>query len=128
MDDVRSGLIGARQVKSYQDRASVTEQWRHTYGAGVDGLIVYDESSWLAVQVVGHRGEYDAYFGRFNVLEATPDGSDVRGVVIHEIVATSLPQLMSAEPERFFRLSGAKLILGDEKTRRRACERVASGS
>jgi hypothetical protein len=124
VDDVRSRLVGAWRLQSYQDRASVEDDWEDTYGPGVEGLLVYDESGWLAVQVAGRGGQYDAYFGRFAVAEAAWYGRDIRGVVTQEIVATSLPQLRDAEEERPFRLSGESLILGDEITWRRVCERA----
>jgi hypothetical protein len=117
-------LTGAWRLKSYQDRESVEDDWEEAYGPGVDGLIVYDESGWLAVQVAARDGRFDAYFGRFTVTQVAGEAGEVRGVVNHEVVATSMPELMTADQARPFRISGDILILGDEETWRRICERL----
>jgi hypothetical protein len=119
-----SPLIGAWRLKTYEDRESVEDDWVETYGPSVDGLIIYDDSGWLAVQVAGQDGRYDAYFGRFLVVEVQNEGDGVRGVVKHEVVATSMANVMSGNQERPFRISGDTLILGDEQTWRRICERL----
>lgn len=123
--DARRRLTGAWRLEAYQDRASAAEDWTDTYGPGVDGLIVYDESGWLAVQVSASDGRYDAYFGHFDIVSATPDGSDIRGVALHQIIATSMPELLTADQERPFRVSGQNLILGDEETWQRVCTRLS---
>jgi hypothetical protein len=48
----------------------------------------------------------------------------VVGVVRHEVVASSMPEMMTADPTRPFRISGATLILGDGLTWRRVFQRV----
>ena len=42
IDEARERLIGVWRLVSYQDRPSVEDEWDDTYGADVDGLIVYD--------------------------------------------------------------------------------------
>ena len=123
-DDLCAGLIGVWRVKRYDDRDTDHEEWVETYGSAVDGLIIYHESGWLTVQVAGSDGKLDSYFGRFSVLDARRTDGDVQGLLNHLIEASSMPELLSADPARPFRLNGDTLILGDEKTWRRVCERV----
>jgi hypothetical protein len=124
VDDLRRRLIGAWRVRRYDDRASIDDEWTETYGPDVDGLIVYQESGWLAVIVAARGGEFDSYFGRFEVVEIREEHGDVTGLLNHLIVASSLPELLNADPARPFRVSGDTLVLGDEMTWRRICERV----
>ncbi|HSS54935.1 MAG TPA: hypothetical protein VLK79_09850 [Gaiellales bacterium] len=124
MDDLRRRLIGAWRVRRYDDRDSIDDEWTETYGPDVDGLIVYHESGWLTVSVAGGGGKLDSYFGRFEVVEISEEHGAVTGVLNHLIVASSLPELLNADPARPFRVSGDALVLGDETTWRRICERV----
>lgn len=124
MDDLRRRLIGAWRVKRFDDRDSIDDEWTETYGPDVDGLIVYHESGWLTVSVARRGGTLDSYFGRFEVVEIGQEHGDVTGLLNHLIVASSLPELLDADPARPFRVSGDALILGDETTWRRICERV----
>jgi hypothetical protein len=124
VDDLRGQLIGAWRVKRYDDRGSISEEWEETYGPDVDGLIVYHDSGWLSVQVIGSDGRLDGYFGRFEVVEICERDGDTTGLLHHLIDASSMPELLSADPERPFRVSGDTLVLGDEATWRRICERV----
>jgi len=125
VDDLRRRLIGAWRVKRYDDRDSVDDQWAETYGPDVDGLIMYDASGWLAVNVVARDGRLDSYYGRFEVVDIREEDGDIRGLLNHLIVASSMPELLSSDPARPFRVSGNTLILGDEETWRRICERAA---
>ncbi|HEY0389167.1 MAG TPA: hypothetical protein VGC71_12055 [Gaiellales bacterium] len=50
------------------------------------------------------------------------------GVVRHEVVASSMPEMMTADPTRPFRISGATLILGDGLTWRRVFQRVGQSA
>ena len=124
MDDLRSRLIGVWRVTRYDDRGSTDAPWTPSYGADVDGLIVYDESGWLSVSVAG-AGRFDAYFGRFEIIESSMDADDVVGIVNHEIVATSMPELLAIDQSRPFRVNDRTLVLGDGETWRRVCERVS---
>jgi Lipocalin-like domain len=124
VDDLRGQLIGAWRVRSYDDRDSIEKEWVETYGPDVDGLIVYHESGWLTVSVAGRGGKLDSYFGRFDVVEISEEHGDLTGVLNHLIVASSVPELLTADPARPFRISGDTLVLGDEETWRRICERV----
>jgi hypothetical protein len=124
VDDLRRRLIGAWRVRRYDDRDSIDDEWTETYGPDVDGLIVYHESGWLTVSIAGRGGEFDSYFGRFEVVEIREEHGDVTGLLNHLIVASSLPELLNADPARPFRVSGDTLVLGDEMTWRRICERV----
>jgi hypothetical protein len=122
--ELRGQLIGAWRVERYEDRESIDDTWSETYGPGVDGLIIYHEPDWLAVLVADGDGRLDSYFGRFEVVAIRREGSDITGLLNHVIVASSLSELLAADPERPFRLAGDMLILGDEKTWRRVCRRV----
>jgi hypothetical protein len=124
VDDLRRQLIGAWRVKRYDDRASTSEEWVETFGPNVDGLIVSHESGWLSVQVVDSDGKLDSYFGRFEVIEIQEVDGDASGLLHHLILASSLPELLTADPARPFRVSADALVLGDEQTWRRICERV----
>jgi hypothetical protein len=117
-------LVGAWRVRCFDDRDTVEDDWKATYGERVDGLIVYHESGWLSVQVAGGEGRCDAYFGRFSIVEIQRHGEDIAGIVNHEVVASSMPELLTADPARPFRITGNTLVLGDDETWRRICERV----
>ena len=124
MDDLRGRLVGAWRVTRYDDRPSVDGGWSQTYGPTVDGLILYHASGWMSVQVAGDHGEFDGYFGRFTIVEIGEEGDDISGIVNHLILASSMPELLTADPTRPFRISGDTLVLGDEQTWRRICKRV----
>jgi hypothetical protein len=122
--DLRTQLVGAWRLTRYDDRASVADTWNETYGPSVDGLILYHDSGWLSVQTAATDGGFDGYFGRFTVVEIGEQDGDIRGTLNHLILASSMPELLTADPARPFRISGDTLVLGDEKTWRRICERV----
>jgi hypothetical protein len=124
MDELRGRLIGAWRVKRYDDRGSAEDEWVETYGPNVDGLIVYDQSGWMTVQVAGNNGVFDGYYGTFTIAEVTEEDGDIKGLLNHLIVASSMPELLTADPTRPFRVHGDTLVLGDEETWRRICERA----
>ena len=127
LDALRAHLIGAWRVLGYDDRTSPDAPWTASYGLDLDGLIIYDTSGWLSVNI-GGSGRFDSYFGRFTVLEAERRKNDVVGIVNHEIVGTSMRELLSIDQTRPFRVSAETLILGDEKTWRRICQRMSTTS
>lgn len=116
IDEARQRLTGVWRLESYQDRPSVADEWEDTYGADVDGLIVYDASGWLAIQVAGSDGRYDSYFGRFTIIEADAQNGAMVGVVQHQLLAASIPDLLTADESRPFRVTDATLVLGDGET------------
>jgi Lipocalin-like domain len=81
LDEAQERLVGVWRLESYQDRPSVEDEWEDTYGADVDGLIVYDTSDWLSIQVAGSDGRYDSYFGRCTITEANAQDGAIMGVV-----------------------------------------------
>jgi hypothetical protein len=127
LDSLRARLLGAWRVVAYDDRASPNVPWTASYGPDTDGLVIYDASGWMAVNVSG-SGRFDSYFGRFTIVEAAVRDNDVVGIVTHEIVGTSMPELFKADQTRPFRVSRETLILGDERVWRRICQRVATTS
>jgi hypothetical protein len=124
MDVARAQLVGAWRVTAYDDRASTDVAWASSYGDDVDGLIIYHETGWLTVSVSGD-GRFDSYFGHFDVLEASRDGDSVVGRVNHELVESSVPELLTLDQSRPFRVTATTLVLGDEQTWRRVCERLS---
>jgi hypothetical protein len=125
IDEAWGRLIGVWRLVSYQDRPSVQDEWDDTYGADVDGLIVYDASGWLSIQVAGSDGRYDSYFGRFTIVQADARDAAVVGVVRHEVLASSIPDLLKADQTRPFRVTDATLVLGDGETWHRTSSRVS---
>lgn len=119
--------MGAWRVVAYDDRGSCDVPWEASYGEDVDGLIIYDASGWLSVNVSG-QGRFDSYFGRFEILEATEHDETIVGRVNHELVGSSIPDLLAMDQSRPFQIIGTTLVLGDEETWRRVCERQASTS
>jgi len=127
MIEAHERLVGVWRLVSYQDRPSVEGEWADTYGTDVDGLIIYDAGGWLAVQVAGSDGRYDSYFGRFTIGEAAEHDGAVVGVVRHEVLASSIPELLTEVETRPFRITGTTLVLGDGETWHRTCTRVPEG-
>ncbi len=118
-------LIGAWRLTAYDDRESVDEAWVETYGPHPLGLLVYDASGSLSVQICMADGSrFDAYFGRFAVVEVAEENGDLVGIVHHNVVAGSMPELLTADPGRPFRISAETLTLGDGLTWRRVFRRV----
>src|SRR4051794_13863792 len=102
MIDLAGCLVGAWRLRAYEDRDSVDSRWTQTYGPEPLGLIIYDRSGWMSVQVVG-KDALDAYFGRFHIMEASEDAGVVGGIVVHQVVGTSMPDLLTADQTRPFR-------------------------
>lgn len=118
-------LHGAWRLTAYDDRESIDDDWTETYGAEPLGLVIYDTTGCLSIQICEADGSrFDAYFGRFAISAVMGENGDVVGVVRHEVVASSMPEMMTADPTRPFRISGATLTLGDGLTWRRIFERV----
>jgi hypothetical protein len=124
-ETARGLLLGAWHVVAFEDRAHASEEWNQTYGPGASGVIIYDPSGIVSVQVPpsGSIVDYVAYFGTFRVTEAHNDGDAIRGVVNHHMEAASAPFLLAEEPPRAFEISGGRLTLGDQITARRILER-----
>ena len=67
--------------------------------SGSLGLIVYDASGSLSVQICRTDGSrFDAYFGRFTIAEVGEQKGDVVGIVNHNVVAGSMPELLTPTP------------------------------
>lgn len=123
--EVPARLHGAWRLTAYEDRDSISDDWMQTYGAAPLGLVIYDPTGCLSVQVCEADGSrFDAYFGRYTVLEVSEDDAALVGVVSHEVVASSMPDMTAADPTRPFRITGATLMLGDGLTWRRILERA----
>jgi hypothetical protein len=118
-------LHGAWRLTSYDDRESIDDDWHETYGSEPIGLAIYHPTGCLSMQISEADGSrFDAYFGRFAISEVSEQNGVVLGVVQHQVVASSMPEMLTADPTRPFRVSGTTLTLGDGLTWRRVFERV----
>ena len=119
-------LLGAWRLKAYDDRESIDDDWVTTYGPEPIGLAIYDQSGCLSIQIAEADGSrFDAYFGRFTIVavESEENGA-ISGVVNHEVAASSMAEMLSADQSRQFLISGTTLTLGDGLTWRRVFERA----
>jgi hypothetical protein len=101
--------------------------WTDTYGPGVQGLVVYHPSGALSVQVAPDATSdqpYTAYFGTWELREATVAEGVASGVVLHRMTGATPPELLTEVGERLFRVSPDRLLLGDDVTWRRSCIRL----
>jgi hypothetical protein len=126
-EEARRRLLGAWEVVSFQDRGAASDPWTDTYGANPSGIILYDASGTVSVQVPpgGGVSDYVGYYGTFEVVEARSDGDGMSGVVEHRMESASTAWLMEEERPRAFEVSGERLILGDQRTARRVLKRRA---
>jgi hypothetical protein len=126
-DEAAELLTGAWAVRVFQDREDPAVAWTDTYGSGVQGLVVYHPSGALSVQVVPDASSdlpYTAYFGTWEIGEATVADGVASGVALHRITASTMPELLDEGPERPFRVTVDRLLLGDDVTWRRSCDRL----
>lgn len=86
---------------------------------------MYTREGWLSIQVAGSDGRHDSYFGRFTITEAVEEAGTVVGVVRHEVLASSMPELLTADETRPFRVTDDVLVLGDGQTWRRTANRLS---
>jgi len=122
-------LIGIWELIDFEDRGSEAEPWTKTFGSDPTGVVVYDPSGFLSVQVfAGSEAPwvpYLGYIGRWVLRELAPAGDGrVEGIVEHRITSASLRELLSEDPGRPFTLTGEELCLGDGRTYRRTFRRL----
>ena len=124
-----SGLVGTWRFESYEDRNPAGATVR-PYGAAPAGLLIYDATGHMAVQImktpppdvasddwerftvpekVALYDGYVAYFGRFEVDTA-------RGVVIHLPEADLSRLYIGRREERHFDLVADRLVLTETWT------------
>ena len=124
-----ASLVGSWQLVSYEDRAADGRIVR-PYGDSPAGLLVYDASGHMAVQImktppltvatddwdkftvaekVALWDGYVAYFGRFEVDSA-------RGIVFHLPVADLSRLYIGRKEERHFELIADRLVLSEKWT------------
>lgn len=124
MTDPRAAFYGAWRLEANVFR---DEEGTESYPFGKDcrGLIVYDPSGMMAVQMIrADRPQFpsedikgldeqtlraafeglNTYFGRFDVDAA-------RQIVIHHVEAASLPNRFGSRQERQYEFDGDRLIL-----------------
>jgi hypothetical protein len=128
-DPALKALVGVWRLIDYVDRESEADPWVQTFGSDPIGLGMYHPSGLLSMQVFADQrsrstAAYVAYVGTYRLREAHQDGEGFSGVVEHLMVAASDPALMEEAPDRPFRVSGDRLVLGDGLTWRRLFERV----
>lgn len=130
-------LVGAWRLVSFEERTPAGEII-HPYGERPVGLLVYDASGRMSVQVMrSDRAPlssdslnevtpeelrsvlegFTAFFGRYEIDE------DAR-VVIHHVEGHVLPNSIGKSLKRRFELSGNRLILMPAENRRVVWERV----
>ncbi len=127
LEEAAALLTGAWAVRAFQDRDEPAVEWTDTYGPGVRGLIVYHPSGSLSIQVAPDASSdqpYTAYFGTWELQEATIADGTASGVVLHRMTAATPPELMTEAPERPFHVTPDHLLLGDDVTWRRSCDRL----
>ena len=120
-------LIGSWRILAFQDRQDPGDPWIDTYGPGVKGLVTYERSGALSVHVapdITSSQAYTAYFGTWELGDAAVVDDVASGTVLHHIVAATPPELVDEPPERTFRVDADRLLLGDDVTWRRLCERA----
>src|SRR3989338_1043594 len=123
-------LVGTWRLLSWEDRAKPEGPWTHRYGEHPFGLFIYTADGHVAIQVMrngppdptapaatGLAGPFHAYYGTFIVDEA-------KMIVHHLVVASDSPSQVNTDQPREFQVMGDRLILGDEKVRRRVLERL----
>lgn len=124
-----SGLVGTWRFESYEDRDAAGAIVR-PYGAAPAGLLIYDATGHMAVQImktpppdvasndwerftvpekVALYDGYVAYFGRFEVDTA-------RRVVIHLPEADLSRLYIGRREERHYELAGDQLVLTESWT------------
>ena len=114
-------------------------EWTHPYGPNPNGYFFYDESGYLAIQIMrtpplpafasGNSDKatfaelkaafngYIALFGRYTVDEA-------KHVVVQHMEGCLLPGYVGADMVRPIEFTKDRLIIGDQKTLRIVTERV----
>lgn len=121
---IREKFIGSWRLRSAEVRTA-NGQVQQIYGETPQGLLIYDPSGNIAVQIMkpgrklfaqpdkslGSADElkaaisgYEAYFGTFRVDEA-------RGEVVHKVAGSLLPNWENSEQRRFFEISPDRLVL-----------------
>ena len=92
-------LIGAWRLTAYDDRGSVDR--------GLDRDVRSDRSDCgvrrirqsLGADLQADGSRFDAYFGRFAIAEVVEEKGDLVGVVNHNVVAGSMPELLTPTPD-----------------------------
>jgi Lipocalin-like domain len=145
------GLLVARIGASQEsDEARLVGTWRlveftdfrdgktiHAFGAEPLGLFIYAPSGHMSIHIMRNPPpkhfddlelpsdqqdeldvrSYAGYFGTYRV-------DSKRSVLIHQVEAGTLLGYIGTAQERPYRFEGDKLILGDDRTRRRVLVRV----
>lgn len=123
-------VVGVWRLTSYEDRDSESDAWSLTFGANPRGIVVYDSSGALSVQIAAATDDpappfaYVGYFGVYAIVQTDRCGDVTHGVVEHNMHAAWPSELLAEGPERPFSVEGDRLTLGDVRTWRRVFERV----
>ena len=132
-------FIGAWRLVAFEEEGPDGELI-HPYGKDATGLLIYDPSGRMSVQIMRRDREplstpdwqglpaeeikraiegFTAFFGSYEVDEAN-------GVVIHRVEGHVLPESVGKVLRREFTLSGDSLILKPSPNRRVIWERITA--
>lgn len=121
---LRDQLLGVWKLVSYEFRLS-DGILIHPMGQGVKGILIYDATGYMALQVVdperprfatedwmsGTPEEIKsawegvmAYYGTFEVLEP-------RGMIVHHVEGSTFPNWTGIDREQFLEIAGDRLTL-----------------
>ncbi len=120
----RDQLLGIWKLLSYEFRLSDGIVIR-PMGQGVQGILMYDPSGWMALQVIDpERPKFAtndwmsgtpeeaksaldgcmAYYGTFEL-------NDYKGTIVHHVQGSSFPNWCGIDREQFYELKGNHLTL-----------------
>ena len=140
-DAVQKQLIGTWKLVAFEDRKDKHDpnsEWTYPYGKNPRGYLVYDDTGHVMIQMMKippprpfASGEdkptpeeakaaiigYVAYFGTYTV-------DAVKNIVVHHVEGSLDPSYIGKDQPRPFKLSGDRLLIGDDRTWRRILERV----
>ena len=120
----REQLLGVWKLLSYEFRLADGIIIR-PMGQGVQGVLIYDSSGWMALQVIDpERPKFatnDWMSGTAEEAKAALDGcmayygtfelNERKGTIIHHVKGSSFPNWSGIDREQFFELVGNHLTL-----------------
>ena len=109
----RSDLLGGWTLLSFK-ASDDSGALRQPLGSHPSGLILYTADGWMSAQLAASDQtaeipDYIAYGGRFHVDEDT-------ATVRHDVVMSTMPELLAQPQFRRFRVDGAVLTLSTSTT------------
>jgi hypothetical protein len=127
--DIPTDLFGAWRLISYEDRESEDLAWDQPLGAGAQGLLLCHPPATISVQIYAPQPPdvdgplYVGYFGRAVPRNLVLDGASTRGELLLSLDGGHPAGALYADDPRPFEITGDTLVLGDQRTWRRALQR-----